>query len=239
MTNKITKLMLNWEEYLIREYQEWWKPGANTIAYRPLNSTDTVSDLSGNWYRLRNNQTLYSSNWDSISFKNTSRSCSLYCEDIPIWQNYTICYWFKSAVTSSDDISCSYCVRTYISSTWCWQTLNHIYSSSNEDWIQQYVAKNNTTWDKYILPNIRTTRDWNMYTITKQGSTYKVYLNWALIATDTWYDDTRNATIYIGAWPLWNLFRWYISRFIIENKVWTDQNDLDYYNQTKSLYWIN
>lgn len=35
-----------------------------------------------------------------------------------------------------------------------------------------------------------------------------------------------------------NFFRWYISEFIWENKNRTDVEILDYYDQTKSNYWL-
>jgi hypothetical protein len=38
MTKKITKLMLNGEEYEIREYQPGRQPGANTVLYVPMNT---------------------------------------------------------------------------------------------------------------------------------------------------------------------------------------------------------
>ena len=62
MTNKITKLMLNWEGYEIREYQSWWQPWANTLVYYNINDNDTNStiyDLSWNWV----DQTWYWTSW--------------------------------------------------------------------------------------------------------------------------------------------------------------------------------
>ena len=104
-------------------------------------------------------------------------------------------------------------------------------------WGDIMMADNNSISIDYSW----TIGNWYHVVGTQEGSTVKMYVNWTLIWT-----KTRPSYSTPNWWRLWAQFTaaaaakyvGYISNAILENKVWTAQEILDYYNQTKANYWL-
>ena len=77
-----------------------------------------------------------------------------------------------------------------------------------------------------------------LYTATiKSNWDIKLYLNWQLENSwtigdlcDLWIQHGQR----IGAGRMWDseFWRWMIKDFIVEDRIWTDQEIVDYYTQT-------
>ena len=234
---KITKLMLNWEEYQIREFQWWWwwQPGANTIAYYPLNSTITVNDMSGNSLTLTWWWTYQFWNYGGVDCCSIS---SWYFTTNSSWTwNMTILAWSNYQGEPSNDtwvIAMTYSTHP-VSQLW----YNKKSSRPNSDpswWIYAYAE-----WVSllgYTTNYHQNANQWYLVTWVRDGSSIKLYINWALEkekAISVWtlsYTQlgiSRNTRSMVG----------YVSNVIFEDKLRTQQEISDYFDQTKALYWIS
>ena len=235
MANKITKLMLNWEEYEIREYQEWgWQPWVNTVAYYPLTSFFTVNDIVGN-YNLTNtwDVSFGTYQWVNCAYFNWTTNSQLYNTSLsfPSYPTQTVLVWMYIDWTGN-----------------IYQTIYHIWTTPQNWWLGSWYKQSNTSlslsswavryestkawnlnWSWHLLTNVT---NWNSSIQYIDGQQYQTFTN-SLSATQTW--------LYIG----WAHNRQserltgYESELIIEDKARTSQEISDYFNQTKSLYGIN
>ena len=235
MTNKITKLMLDWEEYLIREYQAWWQPWANTVAYYPLDATNQLNDLSWNGYTLTDNAgyTFWTYQWVSCVYMTWNYS-HLNSSTVPVWNTRTV-------------LARIYCTRANYNQQWVVCT----WSSYQTDIIWMWVYQNKgyvTDWytgDTYWTTNIINGRHLLAFTWTSWGW-IKLYVDWVLDTTSpiytrsTWTWFTIGSKTYSDPWSAWSQpYQWYISNVIYEDKIWTADEIQAYFNQTKSLYGIS
>jgi len=214
-----------------------WQPWANTIAYYPLDSTNTVNDLSWNNYTLATTHTsptfwtyqwvdCASFNWSSTELQTASVNPSVY------WNQFTISFWLYSTATNTDQIPINntyywwgyynWCIRAHSSSSY--------YYSFNLNCNSSYKA-----WD-----------GWSNLVFTYDNGTIKSYTNWVynntwtlslslsnnwLFTIGTWHDENGDS------WYCW--YNWGLSNIIVEDKVWTAQEVSDYFNATKWDYWIS
>lgn len=252
MTKKITKLMLNGEEYEIREYQAWWQPGANTIAYYPLSSDTndyswnnrnwtnnwvTFSDgvwvfdgssyvelWSGSWTDIQSNMTI--SAWFKWNWNSTS-----WWDNFVIWKQEAgmlyFDYWYYAICIKTNDNN-TINAWFYNGSDFNTHPLNFRTSGGGSPTLWPVAQAN--VWYHLVLTN-----DW---------TTKKAYINWQLAATESAISVTSTKTISLRIWSAtyYNShteFNWNISQVILEDKTWTATEVEDYYNQTKWNYWIN
>ena len=82
-----------------------------------------------------------------------------------------------------------------------------------------------------------------LVTITADSSWRTMYMNWTQVSTWSSTITFISTVLCIGggSWTssVDNFFNGYMSDVIIENKVRTAQEISDYYNATKSNYWIS
>lgn len=229
-----SKLILNWTEY---EFGAggggWWQPWANTIAYYPLTSTSTVNDMSGNNNTLTNRWAIFTTLlWVD-------------CADINN-NGFYISSWFT---LNTETISCWFNLKNgnihnTIIKQWSsfWQNVFGVWYRPSlwlaiTDWWWSWTKEIIVSWDLTVW-------QWYHLVLTQENwKNWKMYLNWNLYTS--WW-DSRTTT------PDWPFYIWYsdinpsntywynyISEVIIENKVRTAQEISNYFNQTKSLYWIS
>ena len=220
MTKKITKLMLNGQEYEIREYQGgWWgwrQPWANTVLYFPFktdqsdkvwNTTiDTVGTQQTLWYN-------FSSSWEMKLVSTPTTMCFL-----SAWVKYN---WYTNSVTQFGGAYVGFMLYNF----------RHAENSSYDKvfqaatWPASYIkstAQNTTTGTRY---HMAMWYDW----------TYSYwYLNWQLVWTCNWGGYTWNGYV-----RFWYWIDMTVSEYIGESVCWTAQEVADYYNQTKWDYWIS
>lgn len=214
----------------IKVQTPWWQPWANTIWYWKLedNTSATV------WTTTSSNNVTFTTlaSWKKVAVFNGSNSI-IACDALATWTDNT------------------YSVRCQKTWTWSWEriittlawwsgkkgtslrtnTSPRTYMNSNfSAWISITWATANNTWYHIV--------------IVQNSSWSTVYLNWTLAATDnqTWANSNALSSIWCNSqnMPTWqDFFNWNISEVIVENKARTAQEIQDYYNQTKSLYWIS
>jgi len=190
-----------------------WTPWSNTLAYFPFkdDQLDKVwsSSISITWTK----QTLwynFSSSWE-ILVQTPPSTCSF------------ASWWVKY---NSAQTTVAQFWWTYI---W-WIKYNFTHSTANYNkrfeiwlWGQSYNVsseQNTTTWQRY---HIAMWYDW----------TYAYwYINWQQVwKLSSWHSE--NWTI-----RLWYWINMDVSEYILESQARTAQEVTDYYNQTKSNYWL-
>ena len=239
MTKTITKLMLNWQEYETREYQQWWwKPGANTVLYLPMDTDLLDHSLSPKTITNNWGVSLVSNiGWATIDvaqFNSSSKSLG-FTNNYPFSWAWTILAWFKSPLNNT--------VITFISSwtTTAKEVISLCYQSSAARWlsVSNYdtdVDVWNTTWRDNTWHLVTATYTW----IAGDTNNVKIYIDGVQLkqGTSSWWEITNNAS-YIWNYQTYDNFNWYMSKFILESKTRTEQEISDYFNQTKWGYWIS
>ena len=220
---------------LVYEAPREWKPWANTIAYWSLDGVDT--DYTWNY-----NMTVAPSSYQTLSSWKKVWQFSWYkAETVPdgIWTatfnrwNMTMSFWYRPTVTTMTMVfyfEWSGSWRNAEIDTY-WDRIEfRLWNWSNWQW----TVSASTT----IIANT-----WYHIVLTYNGSKFQLYCNWTAIWTatsltyPTWSWDNR-CVLWYSWWtglPNKNIMLW---DFIIENKARTAQEISDYYNQTKSDYWL-
>lgn len=211
-----------------------WEPWANTVAYYPLTSQTTVNDMSGNNYTLINNglsfgtyngvSCAYKEGWILGAYSNITNN--------PNWNSdRTYSFWsYNENITIPGDIEC------YISTGNRGSNQLVVLGASESSNGQEMVSQR---WQsKYMGASLR--GQWVYTCVTYDGATFYWYRNWVLLNTWSYVINTTWTTFAIGGYPNWGryTFRWNFSNLILENKARTAQEVADYYNLTKSNYWL-
>lgn len=220
---------------------QWWQPWVNTVAYYPLNSTDTLSDKSWNSYDLTNSGSVAfwtqqwvdcawftswgSSSWSRWLYRTTGSIMNFWNSD------YTFLVWlYKWSETM------------YYNPRIIWRYWNNwsVFTYASRERIS--VADSTTYWI--------TVDSWNWFLFTcvydHTNNTWEYYKNWAYENTQTvsWPASYNNSWIVLWtrdslwAW-YWDKWSWGMSEIIIENVKWTSSDISSYYNQNKTLYGLS
>lgn len=206
-------------------------PWANTLLYLPLDTTNTVNDLSGNNYNMTNNGNVSFWIYDGVD-------CAYFWTTAP--------YWLKN--TSANIISGQYTYLVWLNAdiSNSWNRNPRMFGWSNDWWILW-----NREHSGWIYPwfwsntGVSITSWWHLITLvgnTSNGS-YDSYKDGVYLNSWTWVTWSKN-WILIGAneWNNWSQsdrFCGYMSAVIFENTQRTASEIADYYNLTKSLYGIS
>ena len=209
-----------------------WKPWSNTVAYYPL--TENANDYSWNWYNATNIWATFSSDW--AYFWTYDKRISL--PTMTIWQIATINLWVKTPdwLTWVKDFS------LYFDRSSSYRNILFWLATS---WVVWNTWNNSTTQHNFIISEKFWT-GWTNMVLVKTWTTVTIYQNWTQIWTDSgWYNVTlpwwRNTvTIWHNTLMTSDTQAavWYLKDYIIENRVWTSTEVSNYYNQTKSNYWL-
>lgn len=210
---------------------EHWQPWVNTVAYYPLDNTNTVNDLSWNGYNLTNNWATFTTlNGVECVQTGSSKYLTSTTTVLPTWSaSRTISVWCNLTTNNSFNLIVGY-----------WQSANdydcllYVRNSTYTFYSDSFYSSNSsaTTWTRAL------------YTVTYDWTTLRQYINWTKVKEDT---ATLNTTAVSASYPfaVWihneylsSAFNWYISNVIVENKTRTEQEIEDYYNHTKSNYWL-
>ena len=205
-------------------------PWADTLLYLPL--TEDTNDHSWNWY----NPTATNVSITTVG--------SISCWYFNAWK-----LQFSQFATMS---SIDFTVLVWVKFNSQWQPHSFISTwSAGADKLLNFRTNNNTTWfnfwwywDDLSVSQTLSTSSWQLVTATYNHSTkyWVIYYNWSSIWTKTYSNPNVTANpiyVWVNAEVPNNsnyMFRWYMSQYILENKVWTDTEILDYYNATKENY---
>ena len=196
---------------MVYKKKKWWKPWANTIAYFPFEN-DTA-DHSGNGVTLTTTSTPIQ---QSIGYKFTWQTSisSNQVKTVSVW--IKMITWGDTTWIATQD--CHYICYYYTHDSGLWQ---------NFVILNQHITANATT-NANTWYNIITVVD------TANNKTYG-YINGVK------YMDYSGVWNNLGSW-IWlmgsanNNGEWILSDCIIESVARTDQEVLDYYNNTKWTY---
>jgi hypothetical protein len=211
----------------IWEYNPWWQPWANTVAYYPLNSTYTDTDQSGNW---NNWTTTWTITYDGISAQFSSWNYITIPTIIPYWSNpYTISVRYKTPDSSWHQNSV-YCqvnssVDNTASNLFVYQWHLYYWSKWRYDREINSAAISNNTWYNIVFT----------YSWTQLECFVNNISQWTFNRT---ISTTAPNVAYIGR-GVGEVCIGRVSNLIIEDKVRTAQDVADYYDLTKWDYWIS
>lgn len=212
---------------------EVWTPWSNTIAYYPLTSSTTTTDQK--WtYNLTNawNVVFWTYQWVSCAYFNWTTTSQLYNTSLSFAARptQTVLVWMYISWTSTSVYQTIY--HTWITSKtgklgswfkyWTWLCIGSWY------WWYESIKSWNINGSWHLLVNVT---NWTSST---------QYLDWALYQSLTNSLSDTQTWLYIW-WAQQSSserLSWYESEFIVESKVRTAQEILDYYNKTKSNYWL-
>lgn len=207
-------------------YKQWWQPWANTLVYYPFD-TD-INDYSWNNYNLTNywNVSITEVSWvTSANFINSAP------------------YWLYNSDTNIT-IQWKYTFLVWMYYVWWWSAYPRVFgwtdnrfmlyrngaiepNAANWWWIQSIP----NTWELIVFVGNLTTWAWDGY---KNWTYIKSWTGttWARHGIRLWWNEgnASNGT---------DAFYWAMSKLIFENRQRTAQEIADYFNQTKSLYWIS
>ena len=210
-----------------------WKPWANTLFYYPLveNANDT-SWNNRNW--TASNTTFSSSNWAYFRWWYSAWSnWYVITPTFTMWSTYTINTWLKAAETLSWNKEID------IHRRWTWGNL-YVLFYINSSMIRCTLGN----WSNYgsdITSSYSLDTSWHNVVLVREWWNVKIYIDWQQLASwnSTYSSDPQY--FYIGndasnvAEYAWSS---YFKDYIMENKAQTAQEITDYYNQTKSNYWL-
>lgn len=212
----------------------WWRaPGENTIVYLPLEwdlsrywrySTWAVNIWSDTPYE----DIFWNIQWIRFKWNNNSY---IQITDVPAMDtDFTLNFW-----------------ALLYSNTW-WMFVER-WTSNNTNCRLHYVIRNTTKVDLWFYandcPGTTNTVNWVWYNFT---ATYnhttreqKVYINWALDGSRIWSWDPAFWSWALNLWwahsfTTWDNANCTMSRFIWEDKIWSETDINDYIDLTISDY---
>lgn len=212
----------DWKHYFIytSSGQSWWQPWANTIAYFPF--IDDVLDHSGNWVVL---------SWS--------------------WTKSTIWYTFNTSVWFTNNSIKFISTWLYVNSIWsgwwntydvlpascmgyAWWNIYHVTPTLN-DQIVVFVDSSYSVWWTIQWPSKQA---WHHLCVGYDWTKTIVAIDWNVQTLYNWAPYNFGNSFYINhSRTTWDSTTF--SETIIESECWTAQEIADYYDQTKSIYWIS
>jgi len=223
---KIKRVLIwqNWEEKQI--YPAGWKPWENTIAYYPLNWN--ANDLSWNGNNGTASNITWNSWWDGgcASFNGSNSYISIPSLTTP--SNTTINFRVKTTQSSEwEFIQLCSSTQSFEVRIISWKARLELWNNPQTP----YQITGSTTINDWVWHNICSTKDWTSYIL---------YVDWTQDSTGTssFSMSYSNNRIWLHTNGSSIPFNWYIDNMIIESKARTAQETADYYNNTKSNYWL-
>lgn len=225
---------------------QWWTPWANTVAYLPLKWN--LNDLAWNytwtsWANLQWDTTVANIPVAYITYDNWYAYTTTNWPTISWSNSYTISWWVKQ--TSATWAMC-------LLNTWLWQANYHnnirfykFYESNAYKWYYvMYLWWYSWTSGFEIWYNYNPWTNRHLWTLTYTPWSAKIYLDWSIVSTTS---KTLSWTVTpeypmgvgIAATDIHRSATAYYSDIIFESKARTADEISNYYNWTKSLYWIS
>ena len=215
---------------MVYKKKKWWKPWANTIAYYKFDWN--LNDSSGN------NHNLGSALYGTFNYTTTTQ-----------WAKYVYC----SSAAYPSPISLPYKSDGYtINMWWKGQTGSNVIldfqpATSGVNYWNRIIYKSATSLSYVISRSDVTVPDlttWKNICIVNSSNVSYLYINNSLITSQNLNSYNMNIPYFwfnrAGyAWSPQNTsWAMSMSELIIEDKARTAQEIADYYNQTKSNYWL-
>lgn len=200
-----------------------WQPWANTVAYYPL--VEDVLDYSGNgnnWTWNPNSFTWWVANY---SWASTTIPYSIIYRDtytVNLWVNSNQAQSQRGVLNQHTQVSWWFYLSVFKSWWWVWWR--------TWPWGSDYNDISDST------PLIW----WHLITCQVVWGGKKIYVDGVLKASSNYVGSKMTDTLYIWYDHWANGWAWNgkVSKIIVENRAWTQSEIAEYYNQTKSNYWL-
>jgi len=236
----------NTEKILKNAYiGEVWTPWDNTVAYYKFD-WDT-KDYSWNWLDLTAYNITYNTiaSWNSCAYFNWA---SAYALNTTI--DKTLSWWtqnirVKKYRNNSDEVICQIAITPQWQITWDWWWI--IRSTST----QTGNISHTLYYNNFVFEAVNNTwiANWTWMNVVAVAwsSGNKLYINWQQVTAtyNYWNSSTSFWSIRfnrLSAWRHQHVSAQYaqceLSNRILENREWTAKEVQDYYNLTKSNYWL-
>lgn len=231
-----------------------WTPWSNTLLYYPLEQD--WNDYSWNWHNLTWNGTpTYTVSWGTKKVVNLNGSTMGRIANLSwTYTNYTFNVRCKPTnnTTTWQEMFDNYKDGTSQTQSGDSVYINFNGTSYEQASVKDFAHQYRPNWWLNAFQNIygttnRSTNAWYNVCVASTSSWVKIYVNWTQVASNstTWTIILDSGYNYI--WWRYryyyndyvNRFIGYLSEFIMEDKTWTAQEILNYYNGTKSNYWIS
>lgn len=203
--------------------ESWWKPWVNTIAYYELNWDAT--DTTGNYDGTASNVTYTTlASWIQVATFNGSNSkIDIASPLVNNLSTFTVNVWFNDTANNFGD------VLNNQSNDINWIFMDSINWTQFRVWLG-WGGNTNTNFTLNV---------WHNAVLVYNNGTYIVYFDSQQDYTEVFtYANWTNMAIWCRSQAQDRFWTWYISKVIFEDKARTAQEISDYYNQTKSNYWL-
>lgn len=213
----------------------WWQPWANTYIYYPLTSDLVDVMWNGNTGTIHWTVNFSEETWVTVNWQ------SWYVTWLTNWisnrNTYTQIFWAKWDWKIDDYWmllweSANYNRNSAFSFELWW-------SGSNYFRLYQFIGENSAT----NMPDENYDTNWHLWITVANNWTYKTYKD-AVLWADSKNSWTINNKPNMNIW--WSSYytsrreaKWKIKDYIVETVARTVQELLDYYNSTKSDYWLS
>lgn len=219
---------------VFKSFNQWWQPWANTVLYIPFswNYNDqmwnTMTLVQWSWPTY--STTTAGEQYGIMSKDNSRITTSLTNLDINSWTvsvrlNWQEYYTFTSAAVV----------------WWFWVGANYrwtglLFGSEGSREMIIFVWWGDIHTGQYMPQST-----WTHICMTQWSWTTTIYMNGQSIYTTSHTYVKNNDVFGIINNPVdySDEYVWWIDEFIVEDLPWTATDVLNYYNQTKSNYWIS
>ena len=216
-----------------------WQPWVNTIAYYPLDSVNTVNDLSWNNHNWTQSWTItfWTALWvDCASFNQSGYITVPYDASLNT-STITISFWCAvSNAWTWGNINWWILCRSNLSGHW-------VYGVANV-WAEGKNFAVQLDWWSFDQREVMFTssNQWEYITVTYNWTTGNIYKNWSLVDTFSYTCDISQSTenLIMGTYYDSSFkFSGKLSNIIIEDQVRDATAISNYYDLTKWDYWIS
>lgn len=225
--NKMARLISHWQIWTWKREKPWYKPGANTVFYFPFkdNTNDVMGNATLSWGTYTKQETWYLCAWNN---NNTMNSITMSNDNA-----YSVLTMVSRVkVTNKWYTSWSAYAQPMCMSNWNVQ-YNYYSASLWSNCFRVYKANKTYTSVSATLPD--NSRHLLVFTTSDTATICYIDKTPTIVASSWWYFNE--------SW--WNWFRLWRSwtevihsNVIWESRTWTQQDVDDYYELTKSDYWL-
>ena len=220
----------------VRPYKYPYKPTSNTLLYMPLDwdlyKSGTATTTATLWSNASWGTVLWDLKWLSL---NGTANSNIIISWLPAFSDFTLNIWVK---LNNRDNDAMFVKR------WNWNSAGknlQFWMRKNQSYKTMF---NFFTYDQYGNTSLNTNTRYNIIVTYNYSTKAKnIYLNWSnnWSTTSAWQIDFWTVDVYIWSNEDWSasVVNWLMSNLIIENKEWSSTEVSNYYNSTKTLYWIS
>lgn len=220
------------KHYFIYEEEVWptptppFTPWADTIVYYPFDTDWNDYSWNGYNFTTTNSTQITTVGWVTCLDMNGSTCSVSSIDDLTTYTDYT---WLTWIYVSSGSIDWAF---TDNGQGWWWSWFRV--------WQNKQVRWGNPV-NTYSTFSSFSSNQWVLFWIVMDNWEWSIYQNWVktVLLWSGWLAPYNNISPFYfsgkdGVWAYG-----YISNFIIEKRAWTSQEFQDYFEATKSNYWIS